>query len=339
MSEMCFEAQIRGLNMLSRDQSECEAFLRRLNDEDRSREGTGHIKAFECFYNLRKIHVLHGNLARAHRGILKVDDCVRSGLGESPVLRRGEGMNLNYSLTGREAFRSILMAPQPNLEKLKFDKVDFSSLHPLPSHSCENLRSLDLKITARTDHVVGQSLKMHIDTNWAYKMLGKGGLAAILSRLQRLECLRIDMDCSDEQDTWESRQPFSNISDVFGSEHIWPRLRKLSLCHFFATPDSLIALLGRHSPTLRDLRLRNIFFKDEEDNLTGEHGWPETLQHVAESLNLERATLSGQLGAYVPTKKGWDLDDDTELATAICEYLVNGGYCPLTANNAGPTTH
>lgn len=167
-------------------------------------------------------------------------------------------------------------------------------------------------------------------------MVGKGDLAAILSRLQRLECLRIDMDCSDEQDTWESRQPFSNFSDIFHSEHIWLRLRKLSFCHFFATPDLLVALLGRHSSTLRDLRLRNNSFKNGEENLTGEHGWPDTLQHMAESLNLERATLSGRLGAYIPTKMGWDRDEDAELATATCENLVDGGHCPLTASNAGP---
>jgi hypothetical protein len=50
-------------------------------------------------------------------------------------------------------------------------------------------------------------------------------------------------------------------------------------------------------------------------------------------LSLDRATVSGKLGEDGMVL-GWQLDKNQKLAAAISDYLISGGQCPLTADNA-----
>jgi hypothetical protein len=195
----------------------------------------------------------------------------------------------------------------------------------------DNLTSLNITITAWTYH-----------TQYDWK-LSKGlvmdGLSMFLRRSPQLECLRIDLNNGNAR-TLVGRA-VSTIPKVFGSKHTWPKLRKLSLCRFYATPDTLVSLLDRHCSTLKDLRLHDIHW-EVDGSVTLEKGldvssrfvrycaWPQVLQKVAECLSLEHATVSGMLGEI--GWFGWRLDDDEELAAAISNYLICGGQCPLTAD-------
>ena len=55
---------------------------------------------------------------------------------------------------------------------------------------------------------------------------------------------------------------------------------------------------------------------------------------MRKSLSLDHATVTGKLGEN-RHMRGWRLHEkDDELAAAVSDYLVRGGQCPLTADNA-----
>ncbi|KAH8635958.1 hypothetical protein IG631_07792 [Alternaria alternata] len=62
--------------------------------------------------------------------------------------------------------------------------------------------------------------------------------------------------------------------------------------------------------------------------------WPKVLQEMRKSLSLDHATVTGKLGEN-RHMRGWRLHEKhDELAAAVSDYLVRGGQCPLTADNA-----
>lgn len=340
------EAHASRLELLAQNRKEWEAYLDKMDDEKTARRDPSLLGTLGRFYNLHTIHVVHGQLVTAHRGVKKVgDDEAHSASVAQPVaLGRGEGMKNFGSHVGEEALDSLVKIQTLQLTKLKLTRIRYTNFVSWPWNHFENLKSLDIKITVRADNDDGGLYGVVFSPRFFHQ----GKLHFYLSRLLlQLECIKIDMDCGYEETNITLRQPCANIEDAFGISTIWPRLRKLSLCHFFATPETLISLLTRHRGTLRGLQLRNITLTsgleetpssskpdnsgDDSASLVvsvRERGWPEILRHLAVCLDLQHVTLSGKLDVRISGKEAWDLDADPAFAAAISDYLVRGGECP-----------
>jgi len=319
---------------LAEDRREWEAYGDKVKDERIARQTMSQFEALGNFQNLRSIHMVNGQLSQAHRGVRKVAHALPRALPVSPVLRRGEGINFFYALPGVEAFRTVQQYCKPSLRKLKLDRVQpqaFTSWEPGELHC---LTSLDITIFGFSGDWRFQS------TKWTLELLMEN-LEMFIACLPELESLKLGL----ENGQAETTAPLASIRHVFAAETTWPKLRKLSLSGFSATPETLVSLLSRHSSTLKDLRLCDISWKAGPNDTAEEKpkvplrsiqhcAWPGVLQEIAECLSLKRATVSGTLGENGDVL-GWRLDKkDDGLAADVESYLVSGGQCPLTAHNA-----
>ncbi|EOA91573.1 hypothetical protein ACJQWK_03672 [Exserohilum turcicum] len=310
------EARTAGLEHLALDRKEWGAYLDKVTDERKARGDGSLLEILERFHNRRAVHIVHGTLSLAHRGVKKMKDGVHSASVEPPVLHRGEGMNDHYSRPGFEAFELIQQMIPSRLSKIKLDRIHYTSFIKAMAYGLDQLTSLDLKLTARSDRLNGLSFNRGSRGGHATKVLGMGGLRVFLRELQQLESLKIDLDGC--HDTWPSCEPMCCVEDVFGSDSAWPQLRKLSLCCFLATPDSLVGVCQRHGSTLKDLRLGNIIFsndvkeeppsfevatREEKCAASGMplelRAWPDVLEYLGQ-LELVLGAISSLAGAARP---------------------------------------
>ncbi|RII05280.1 hypothetical protein CUC08_Gglean010373 [Alternaria sp. MG1] len=327
-----------GYTQLSQNRREWEAYLDRVADERKARVDRDSLQVLERFYNLHSIHIVNGDLFLAHRGLQKVaEDCPNASFGPV-VFRRGFE---TYSLRNMPGIETLLIPEEyckSSLKELTLNTVHFKCFAPLTSSNFDNLSSLDITIFPRTFR------DRYLDTQWVVLMIKS--FRRFLASSTRLECLRIDLN--HEKAEPNSYDVVLSIDQVFDNKHTWSTLRTLSLCHFSATPDTLLSFLGRHSSTLKDLRLHNISWIVDNGDERGEPeqrfyapsasvrhcAWPRVLQEMRKSLSLDHATVTGKLGEN-RHMRGWRLHEkDDELAAAVSDYLVRGGQCPLTADNA-----
>ncbi|USP81665.1 uncharacterized protein yc1106_08939 [Curvularia clavata] len=333
------EEQACRLDVLAQDRKEWLAYLDKMDDEKQARRDPSFLNPLERFHNLHKIYMVHGQLVSTHQGFKKVSDEVDSASAEPISLRRGEGMNDIGNKTGNEAFESLLKITIPPLRKLKLDRIHYTNFASRPVSqfaNLSNLTSLTIKITVRADRWNRFARVDHWgrpiwgpDTEWE-RGTGLSVLQLFLQELRHLECLKIDLESGNAKMEYSVRKPLATIENVFGTDWTWPRLRKLSLCHFYATPETLLSLLATHRKTLRDLRLRNIELTTEFGSVAvlDEYSWPQILQYIAGCLDLQRTTVSGQLATEKRNQVSWDLDANPEFAGAISDYLIHGGDCP-----------
>jgi hypothetical protein len=315
---------------LSNNRGEWDAYLDKVSDEEIARKSYSQLLAvFAKFRNMQTIHVCNGTLVRSHRGLDKVDDCMYRP-PEQPTLRRGEGVHDWNSHPSLDAFATIRFIPGLLLKELRLDRVHFLVFRMPVTGDFSKLTTLNLKITICNDYTRDYRFRRLTDITRSRATFRQGHLREFLDTLQHLECLRLDLD-STHENMWghrwftRFRESSSSISDILGLDSIWPKLRTLSLCHFFASSESMLSLLQRHSSTLKDLSLCNINLDknfevmdlDEYDRYENQYenaqgsgegakvllsvdmlycSWPLVLQTLRESLVLERATISGLLG-------------------------------------------
>lgn len=119
----------------------------------------------------------------------------------------------------------------------------------------------------------------------------------------------------------------------------WQRLRKLSLSHFQSLPEELVALVDRHSSTLRDLRLHAVAFRGSR-RIGVPDPWSlrETFQRLGESANLGSLKLSGLfhyclyrrgygMGCPVHLHDQWDFDTGG-LGNHVAAWIMEGCQSP-----------
>jgi len=331
---------------LAESQDDWEAYLDKVKDEKAAKNIFFQSDVFSQFPNLHTIHVSDG---------------VEHQKPDAQSLCRGEGWNGWNNRSGLKAFQWLQkMSPLP-IKTLRLDKLSHFGLQYV-SGDFSSLTSLDLHITARMDSFYFNPWD---HTEWwsPALIMPRGYLRKFITGMPHLHTLQINLRDTARGDYWRGRQPLTSVDAVFGPEYTWPKLRHLSLRHFFATPDTLFSLLSRHRATLRHLSLCNIFFDDDCMQSAGDnphwftdwpqsrHGWqeiiykrlhlgewPAFLQAVSETLRLQRATVSGGLATH-RFGMGWFLgskrssSDDRELGAAVSQYLVSGGVCPLNDDN------
>ncbi|KAH7384675.1 hypothetical protein BKA66DRAFT_608839 [Pyrenochaeta sp. MPI-SDFR-AT-0127] len=336
--ETCHGAK---LGQLAKNQQEWEAYVDKAKDEDQNRRIEVLHAALLGFENLRTILVLNGDLSQAHRGLEKWGDIVEYSANDEPVLLRGEGLHMDGPYIpdiyrpGAEALETLRMLPGLCLSKLSIDALCYTAFEePINvAGTLDTLTSFHFRLTDRADG--WNEYHEHFTTDnfsqMAQDVLSHGHLAEFLTRLVNLESLEVDLGefCSDYR---EDSAIDSTADVIFPQDFTWPKLRMLSLRNFDSTPKRLLALLERHSSTLKDLRFHHLHLELDTSVVGQEWGWRDVLQIICETLHLERATLSGWL-SLTPERGEWFLDNG--LAAPVATYLVEGGECPLNTGNAG----
>ncbi|KAI2486701.1 hypothetical protein Ptr902_00834 [Pyrenophora tritici-repentis] len=325
---------------LAQSQHDFEAYLDNVRDEKAAEEMFFKSDVLRRFQNLQTIHISDGE-----DWYLDLD---------AVSLRRGEGRNGWNNRCGMMAFKFLQKTSPLPIKTLRLNRLSHFALQHV-SGDFSSLTSLDLNITARAD----RRFRHYWDaTDWwsAAYIVPNGNLTKFIMGMPHLHSLRISLQDTGRSDCWRDRMPLSSIDATFDSEYTWPRLRHLSLCHFFATLDSLLSLLNRHRATLTEVSLRNISFDDDcTQSAANPHWafdhpsspseyqtmieqrlqlneWPTFLEKVSEVLHLERATISGILGTH-RFGYGWYLND-RDLGPAVSEYVISGsGLCPLNTDN------
>jgi hypothetical protein len=95
-------------------------------------------------------------------------------------------------------------------------------------------------------------------------------------------------------------------------------------------PSQLLQLLADHKDTLRRLELFTVWLK-------GDDQWPLALAQMRETLSLEDAAIwHSILDNRGQWKLGSPRKEAKELASAVRNYLVHGGPCPITVANRTP---
>ena len=121
-------------------------------------------------------------------------------------------------------------------------------------------------------------------------------------------------------------------------QNIWIHLSTVELSWLNTNEDTLISFLERHAGTLEDLTLCEIKLV--------QGGWISALSRVRDAVKLRTFKVFSALTSDNPRPKGqhWCIDYKTypaipetaerinqsqRLATAIEDYVLNGGDCPL----------
>ena len=125
----------------------------------------------------------------------------------------------------------------------------------------------------------------------------------------------------------------------------WCNLRNVDLGCLEAAAGVLLAFFNRHAATLRTLRLQRILLSSGE--------WTKTLEVMQKGLNLLHVDIDGSLRGADP-EQYWDCnpfemhyepedfqavkDQAVRTKSAIENYLIHGGSCPLFDQEAYPQT-
>ena len=126
---------------------------------------------------------------------------------------------------------------------------------------------------------------------------------------------------------WDNPKPPARLIDVVG-DSTWNSLRAASFTRISTNEKELVQTYERHTDSHREIRLDTIRLHKES--------WRYLLQAVRKVLNLEKATIAGQLSSDDPVET-YFLDLPPEInggrkaavGIAVENCLVEGGEGPL----------
>jgi hypothetical protein len=305
------------------------------------------------FPSLGKVHVLNGDLERAHRGLKKLSDSIIPPLEEPTAYWRGESLYCDGSFVqtsqrpGSIALGVLHKLPGicGHLTKLRLDAVCWRVLESVIDRFARLpvLASLHLRITIRSEpsyrnpHIPFPRVFRFHQARIAFQ---EGALMKFLATLPELRSLRIDFSERYEKSAVPVPLAFASVGNVFGYEHIWPKLRKLDLRLIDTSPKAFISVLKRHRSTLKDLRLHGMYialelFEEDKSQKVQHMNWAELFQAMSAASSLERVTLTGHFCTASSTDMAdlsehctWDFADEN-LAADVARSLIQGGPLPL----------
>lgn len=321
-----------------------EAYLSRRDDERDAWKKIAKWKSesltFHCMLpNLRKIHVVkdnhqastHHNRARAEYAMIPVSVALDAWKGDS------------FSKSD-DHYHKIMDLTALNAKRWQFDGFTVSDMHMLSLSLYQASRG-----TYEEDHK-SVSMTIHLGVQKAARsprnpqFFRKDWFPQFLNRWRNLE--NVDIDLGSQHRSQISSACIQTVHDAFeisGTAYLsgacvtWPRLRKLSLSHFDTTPGALLSFIGRHSSTLRDLELHDLWLRPEGSDFVTSHTWREIFQIIESTAQLASLKLTGKFRDI--NMEVWDFED-ADLATRVGTWVTNGGECPLTGTIqrvCGPT--
>jgi hypothetical protein len=284
--------------------------------------------------NLQKIHVSLNNscpLQDSHVCQLLGDHCHLCSSSDNqwlPVVRplgkwRGD------RLGSQARFASYIMKAVSNVPKCRLYGSDKYLLYILRHHHAPfpTLTSLKVRYCVETLMLLDPS---------AHRM-------ARLSRYPSLESLSLSFHGRGRKNaiSWVNVHDLFEPPDYPGhppkSPFIWHKLRKLSLSHLDTSPRPLLALVARHSSTLRDLRLQAMYLGPDYTETSKpdvRHTWRDVFSSIGSTTSLDKVRLAGEFGNKILQNDIWDFDQGN-LATVVAEWIIQGGECPITVNYSG----
>lgn len=166
------------------------------------------------------------------------------------------------------------------------------------------------------------------DQSRCIDVLEKGSLRRFLAQLSMLQHLSLSF--YSELPSYDVLCSHAPLEQILGTQTVWPHLKSLLLDSFDGTAQELLNFLDSHSPTLRELTLRNHFL------LSG--SWMEVLAEARELLRLERAEVSGAVEAC---NELWlvripEYQENCFLAEDLTYWLTHPRAnlnCPLSKSN------
>lgn len=141
---------------------------------------------------------------------------------------------------------------------------------------------------------------------------------------------------------WSVQSIFkSQLEPAYDWEHRalrWKTLRKLSLAYFTTNTEALLALVVRHSSTLRDLRLQAMYLDhfggSWEFGLGLQGTWHEIFSTMTTTMKLERVVFSGIFQNANREDDFWDFDRGS-LSALLSACIINGGEIPIPEGKHG----
>jgi hypothetical protein len=351
------------LTDIANNRQEWERYLDSVQDEKSAKQLVGLQNALAGFQNLYKMHILNGELTRAHRGIKRLSEVICPPQG-SAAFYRGESLYNDggpvYDIHQEEApislshrpggfaftlFYSYADTAWPTT-KLRLNAVSWKviAFESLRSDSLQHVTSLHLKLTMRREYHWGgprgpdEDELIEASIHDARRAFRQHKFMSFLANLPQLESLKLDLGGHNYDGYGEYAAP-STTDDIFSEHHTWLNLRKITLHGFDTRPEALLSLLHRQRSTLKVLKLHNIWIDPDADLIQSqEMDWfpikpPELLTKMRDIVQLERASLSGYFGlSFAIGGDLWDFGDEC-LAQAAEKFLIEGGNCPLNECN------
>ena len=304
------------------------AYLSRLKEEKKALQK---IKAL--FYrspspgldlpNLQKIHVVRGAYQVTNWQVCRTQELDMLPVTTPLSTWRGDSFSQSCPV---DLSTCIAMAA-PKARKLRIDGLKRTELN-LVSISSQHVNEKS-KLTSITIRLSNRHPMSSLE-------LTKDWLAPFLAQWCYLESIYLDLG--------QLAGPMQTIDDTFEVPQTpdfpryiegpvtWPKLRKLSLCHFYSSPKALLSLVNRHCSTLRDLRLRAIQLEQKDLEISTQHSWRDIFQVISATTNLENMVLSGVFRNRNNEDDVWDFDDE-HLAGVMAGWVINGREWPLANGN------
>ncbi|KAF1845064.1 uncharacterized protein K460DRAFT_102581 [Cucurbitaria berberidis CBS 394.84] len=313
-----------------------QAHDERRQDEKKTLHGVLHpdriAGLLQQFPALREIRILNGSLESRERGLQKIrTDIARDTLDFIP---RGDSLfnpDLEdgplgvHALTRAIEGLSALQRPW----KLEIDAIDYTffmpRIYPVSFEAkLGRLTSLTLALSYwRGGPIARGDGYEECDECWA--VLKRGFFKQFLRSMKALRSLSLSLHQRRQIGRFHAA---ASIREMIPLDEDWTELCELSLTNIDVAEEDIIRLLQNHSSTLKALHLKDIC-------LVPDGSWIHVLEAVRPVLKLTSAIFSGEyLFGCCEEKPGaliWWLNGD--LGSALSEYLISGGECPLREDN------
>lgn len=199
---------------------------------------------------------------------------------------------------------------------------DVTKCKNMAKHSLRQIRTLDLCISPDNDLNEYEDGSEGVECR---EYLANSALCDFIKAAPDLESLSIAFDGN-------TRARGTELKYIIGDHH-WPKLKRVKFEDIDATHADFASFCTRHASTLKHLGLSAIRLLEQGE-------WPQTLDIIQKTLNLESADIQRFLYGDDPPQT-WPLgdqgshNDHDEIAqgnstsAALSKYLVHGGSCPL----------
>lgn len=283
--------------------------------------------------NLHKIHVIRGAYQLDNRHVRRIVGHPMLPVGIVLKSWKGDRVSSCLDAVSRALiFNGAVVAKEMYLDGLPIQTLNRHSVGSRYS----NLTTIKIRRDITKDEVTSDTQR-----HWLPTFLGRWHNLENLSLDLRDRTIRpnhippeVPRSVRTIQDTFEIARKMTG-SGLEGPV-IWPKLRRLSLRHFDTTSDALLSLVTRHSSTLRDLGLHDIWLCAEGPDLVTQQSWREVFHDISSATNLDNISVSGMFRYNDGTKRTRLNFDEESRANATTSWIIQGRDCPLADEEVKP---
>ncbi|KAF1352731.1 hypothetical protein EJ07DRAFT_159173 [Lizonia empirigonia] len=280
--------------------------------------------------NLEEVHVVKGAYQLENRQVRMMDDCDTIPLTVPLRDWKGDRFPIKPFIKPPSTSRRSTIARSAELaKKWRFDGLtigDWSIISPSSKFEVGHQPDItDITISIGRPQIA------------LFGGAVVNRFALYLYRWRNLESLSLDLK-NRSKDVTGSRGSFRTIQDTFKiSDNFfdrlcpkgpitWPKLHTLSLRRMDTTADALVALVARHSSTLRNLTLHALTLMAARTDPLNQRSWSKVFQSVGATTTLDKATLSGDFKYQFSRSQHVDCDDEATAKRMVSLILDLGEH-------------